>query len=115
LLRISEFINYFLRLSFQELNCMTWKDDEKRFLTKDQAGAYAGGASRATVDRWIQNGLPGRPPLPALKVGRKVLIEQAILHDWLTGAPPVRRRKPGRPPKYFNKGRALILSQQPNS
>ena len=39
--------------------------ETKHFLTKEQAGLYACGASRATIDRWIKDGLPGKLPPPA--------------------------------------------------
>lgn len=73
---------------------------DKCFLSPEQAGEYAGGTSRVTVDRWIRHGRDGRPPLPAIKIGRKVLIERQTLHDWLMGARPLVPRGRGRPRKY---------------
>ena len=77
--------------------------ETKHFLKKEQAGLYACGASRATIDRWIKDGLPGKlPPLPALKIGRRVMIELPVLHAWLAGAPSARSPRRGRPPKIFS-------------
>lgn len=44
--------------------------------------------SKSTVYRAIAGGFPGRPPLPAYKIGRKHLMRRADLANWLTGKHP---------------------------
>ena len=75
-------------------------DRPEDFLTRQELAQLLR-VSLRTIDNIQSRGMPPRPPLLAIKIGRTVRFERAKALEWLRlQAAPVERRGRGRPRKY---------------